>query len=215
MDVVIVGAGGHGKVVLDILRLRGQHRVIGFLDGDVSLEGQIVCGLPVLGSVNSLSKFKSKIKGAIVAIGDNRARLTYARKLSDAGISLISAIHPAAVVGAGAVIGANVVLAAGAVIGADANVGDSSIVNTTAVVDHECVLAQGVHICPGALLAGRVRVEVGAFVGLGAKVIQCLTVGAWSIVGAGAVVLKDISEGSTAVGVPARVIRTSEIERAA
>jgi acetyltransferase-like isoleucine patch superfamily enzyme len=92
-------------------------------------------------------------------------------------------------------------------VAAAANVADSVILNTSCVVDHECEIEAGVHICPGALLAGRVRVGAGAFVGLGAKVLPCLTIGARAIVGAGTVVLKDVPSDSTAVGVPARILR--------
>ena len=91
----------------------------------------------------------------------------------------------------------------------EAQIADSVIVNTAAVVDHECVIGPGVHICPGAHLAGRVRVGMGAFVGLGANVIQCLSIGEYAVIRAGAVVLADVPAHATAVGVPARVIKTS------
>ena len=207
MDLVIIGAGGHGKVVLDILQLAGKHRIIGFLDADTTLAGTEVSGLPVLGPINQISRLRhQKIKGAIVAIGDNRVRVSYAALLAEHGIELITAIHPAAVIAKSAQIGHNVVVAAGAVVAASVIVADSAILNTSCVVDHECELEPGVHICPGALLAGRVRVGAGAFVGLGAKVLPCLSIGKGAIVGAGAVVLKDVPEGSTVVGVPARML---------
>ena len=208
MDLVIIGAGGHGKVVLDILQTGGKHRVVGFLDADPALAGTEINGVPVLGPVNQVSRLRQqKIKGAIVAIGDNRVRVSYAALLAEHGLELITAIHPAAVIAKSARIGHNVVVAAGAVVAASAIVADSAILNTSCVVDHECELEAGVHICPGALLAGRVRVGAGAFVGLGAKVLPCLSIGKSAIVGAGAVVLKDVPEGSTVVGVPARILR--------
>lgn len=208
MDIVLIGAGGHGKVVLDILQCEGKHRIIGFLDADPSLHDTEVTGVPVLGGINKLHKLKSqKVRGAIVSIGDNRVRLQYAREASEAGLDLIQAIHPQAVVSRSARIGRNVVVAASAVVCVDAFVGDSCIINTAAVIDHETVLGQGVHICPGANLAGRVRVEDQALIGMGANIIQCLTVGARSVIGAGAVVLKDIPPDCTAVGVPARIVK--------
>jgi sugar O-acyltransferase (sialic acid O-acetyltransferase NeuD family) len=212
MDLVIIGAGGHGKVVLDILELTAKHRIVGFLDADPTLAGTQIAGLPVLGPINQISRLRQqKIKAAIVAIGDNRVRVSYAALLAEHGIELISAIHPAAVVAKSAQIGHNVVVAAGAVVAASVIVADSVILNTSCVVDHECELEPGVHICPGALLAGRVRVGAGAFVGLGAKVLPCLTIGKGAIVGAGAVVLKDVPEGSTVVGVPARMLRHAAV----
>ena len=201
MDVVIIGAGGHGKVVLDILACAQQHRVVGFLDSDPNLHGSKVAGVTVLGGLNQLIKLKQqKVRGAITAIGDNRVRTKFAQELVDAGFELISAVHPSSVVARSATIGKNVVIAAGAVVCTETQIADSVIVNTSAVVDHECVIGQGVHICPGALLAGRVRVEEQAFIGMGAKVIQCLTIGARAVIGAGAVVRSDVPPDCTAVG---------------
>lgn len=209
MDVVIVGAGGHGRVVLEILRAAGHHRVLGFLDADESLVGRQVGGIPVLGHPGNLLKVRGKAKGAIVAVGDNRARQSYAKHLRDAGLELVTAVHPRSAVLGGARLGAGVVVAAGAVVATEAVVGESSIINTNAVVEHECVIGPAVHIGPGALLAGRVRVGALAFVGMGAKVIQCLTIGDGATVGAGAVVIRDVPAGVTVVGVPARVITTA------
>ncbi len=210
MDVIILGAGGHGKVVFDILRRANTHRAIGFLDADTSLLGVRVSGLPVLGSVNLLPRLRAqKVKGAIVAIGDNRARRSYARLVEEAGLQLISAIHPNASVSPTATIGRNVVIAAGAVVCPDARIADSVILNTACVVDHECEIGDAVHICPAAALAGRVHVEPGAFVGLGARVIQCVRIGENAVVGAGAVVLRDVPADTTVVGVPAKAIGRS------
>jgi UDP-perosamine 4-acetyltransferase len=181
---------------------------VGFVDADLSLAGKTVGGLPVLGPANVLPKLRQqKVKAAIVAIGDNAVRRSYAQRLLEHGFELINAIHPAAVVSPTVKIGRNTVIAAGAVVCADSVLGDSVIVNTSAVVDHECVVGEGAHLCPMSALAGRVRVESGAFIGMGAKVIQCLTIGENAIVGAGAVVIGDIPRNSTVVGVPAKVIK--------
>ncbi len=186
MDVIIIGAGGHGRVVLDILRAAGQHKPIGFIDADPQLAGTQIGGLSVLGQANYLPKLKAqKVKGAIVAVGDNRARRTYAKKLLEQGFELINAVHPSSVVSPTARIGKNVVVAAGAVIGTDAIVADHAIINTSAIIDHECEIGQAVHVCPGAALAGRVRVGEEAFIGLGCRIIQCLTIGRTSSCGGG------------------------------
>ena len=211
MDVVIVGGGGHGKVVLDILRSSGRSRPVGFLDADPFLAGSTIHGLPVLGQINLIPKLKSqRISGAIVAIGDNLARLRYANTLQEQGLELVNAIHPSATVSPSATIGKNVVIAAGSVVGPDAVISDSVIVNTGALVDHECRIDRGVHICPGVALAGRVQVGEMAFLGLGCRIIQCLIVGRQATVGAGAVVIEDVPELATVVGVPARVIKTAQ-----
>jgi sugar O-acyltransferase (sialic acid O-acetyltransferase NeuD family) len=215
MDTLIIGAGGHGKVVLDILLAGRKYRPVGFLDADPALAGTTVAGLGVLGSINLLSKLRDKkIRAAIIAIGDSRSRLSCAQAVLDHGFELINAIHPDSYIAPTATLGKNIVVAAGAVISTEARIGDSCIINTNAVVEHECDLAEGVHVCPGALLAGRVKVESSAFIGLGAKVIQCLTIGANATIGAGAVVIRDIPPGVTAVGIPARVIHHANAQAA-
>jgi len=200
MQLVIIGAGGHGKVVLDIVRAAGLHEPVAFLDADPAMAATEVGGVPVIGATNLLPKLRQqKVRHAIVAIGDNRARLQYAGLLRGQGFELVNAVHPAAFVSPTARLGSNVVIAPLAAVITDARVGDSAIVNTSAVVDHECEVAEGAHVGPGAKLAGRVRVEAGAFVGIGATVIQCLTVGRYAMVGAGAVVTVDVPAFATVV----------------
>src|SRR5689334_10971979 len=207
MNIVIVGAGGHGRVVLECIRLGAAHIPIGFLDADPTRTGASVMGVPILGPINLLDKLKKRdVHGIIVAIGDNRVRQSYAQLVSQTGLELVNAIHPAATISPTAKLGRNVQVMAGAVIGTEAIIGDSAIINTAAVVDHECHVGPAVHVAPGALLAGRVELEEGSFVGLGARILPCLKVGAYATVGAGAVVLEDVPPATTVAGVPARPI---------
>src|SRR5688572_31189358 len=121
MKCLIIGAGGHGKVVLEILRAAKKHEPVGFIDADPSLANQKIGGLKVLGAANVLPKLKAqKIKHAIIAIGDNRARQSYAQLLEQQGFTLINAVHPKAIVAKSAVIGKGVVIAAGAMVGTEA-----------------------------------------------------------------------------------------------
>jgi UDP-perosamine 4-acetyltransferase len=213
-DVVIIGAGGHGKVVLDILTAEGKYRPVGFVDNNPSLLDSYVCGLPVLGPINALPRLKrQRIRHAIVAIGDNRQRLSQLPEIDAAGITLVNAVHPTAFVSPRATLGRGVIIAPKASVIVDAKIGDLAIVNTAAVVDHECEVGEGAHVCPGAILAGRVRVGRGAFIGIGAQVIQCRSVGEFAVVGAGAAVIEDVPDGATAVGVPARVVKAAAPSR--
>jgi UDP-perosamine 4-acetyltransferase len=211
MQIVIIGAGGHGKVVLDILRVGGRYEPVGFLDADPVLAGTTVGGLPVLGAANLLPRLRQqqKVRAGIVAIGDNRTRALYAQLLREQGFDLITAVHPSAVVSPNARLGANVVVAAGAVICTEAVIGDSAIINTAAIVDHEVQVGAATHVSPGVCLAGRVSVGPSALLGIGAQVLPCLSVGEGATVGAGSVVLQDVPAFATAVGVPARVVKVS------
>lgn len=204
-DVVIVGAGGHGKVVLDVLLAEGKFRPVGFVDNNPTLLDSYVGGLPVLGPINALPRLRrQKIRKAIVAIGENETRLEQAAKLREEGFDLVTAVHPTAFVSPRAVLGGGVVVGPKAAVVTEARVGDLAIVNTSAVIEHECDVGEGAHVAPGAVIAGRVRVGRGAFVGIGANVIQCLRIGEFAVVGAGAVVIDDVADRVTVVGVPAR-----------
>lgn len=209
--VVILGAGGHGRVVLDILLQSRRWDVCGFLDNNEAIQGRRVDGLPVLGRVDDLPRLRSaeRIEGAIVAIGDNGVRRGLARTLDQAGLPLISAIHPSASLAHNATVGRNVVVAAGVVVCANCQIGDSVILNTGCIIDHQTVVGEGCHVCPGVRVAGRVCIEPGAFIGIGATVVPKVTIGCESIVGAGAVVIDDVPPMTTVVGVPARAIKSA------
>lgn len=205
---VIVGAGGHGRVVLDILIRARQYRVIGFLDSNPELHGRRMDGVPILGDLSALGDLKAQgLAGAIVAIGDNGVRRSFADEIEAMGVDLINAIHPSANLAHNVRIGHNVCIAAGALVCAHCQIGDSVILNTGCIVDHESMIGTAAHICPGARLAGRVTVESGAFVGIGATVLQGLRIGCEAVVGGGAVVIRDVEPMTTVVGVPARTIR--------
>jgi UDP-perosamine 4-acetyltransferase len=209
--VLIIGAGGHGRVVLDILRAAGReggtYEPAAFIDAEPARHGQILDGLPILGAANLLPKLRRQgYTAAVVAIGDNAVRVSNAAMARQAGLELANAIHPRATVSPTVRLGVNLCIAAGAVVCAHAQLDDSVIVNTGALVDHECHIHEGVHIAPGAVLAGRVTVEAGAFVGMGCRILPCRRIGRGATVGAGAVVLEDVAPGTTVVGVPARAL---------
>jgi acetyltransferase EpsM len=207
--IVILGAGGHGRVVLDILLQAGPHQVLGFLDNNAEIHGRRIDGLPVLGAIDDLPAVAEQqgCDGVIIAIGDNGARRGLARRVEAAGIDLISAIHPSATLAHNAMVGRNVVVAAGVVVCAHCQIGNSVILNTGCIIDYQTMIGEGTHICPGVRIAGRVKIEPGVFVGIGATVIPKVTLGCEAIVGAGAVVIEDVPALATVVGVPARRVK--------
>ncbi len=211
---VIVGAGGHGRVVLDILLNAGTYDVAGFVDSNSELTGRRVDGVEVLGQPADLPRLRDElgVTHGIIAIGDNGVRRAVADRLDELGFTLANAIHPSANLARNVTLGRNVVVAAGALVCAHCQIGDSVILNTGCIVDHESLIGTATHICPGARLAGRVTVESGAFVGIGATIIQSVRVGYEAVVGAGAVVIEDAPPMSTVVGVPARQIRAGLIK---
>lgn len=206
---LVLGSGGHGRVVLDILRNAGTWDIAGFVDSDPRLTGRRIDGVKVLGRPGDLPGIRSErgIGAAIVAVGNNGDRRALADRLDASGFELINAIHPSANLARNVSLGRNIVIAAGSLVCAHCQIGDGAILNTGCIVDHESLIGTATHICPGARLAGRVTVESGAFVGIGATVIQHVRIGYEAVVGAGAVVTRDVAPMSTVVGVPAREIK--------
>ncbi len=207
--VAICGAGGHAKVVVDVLsNMFPAVDILGFLDDRPELHGTELCGKPVLGSLDLWLKLASNADSAlIVGIGDNEARERVATEIAAAGIDFVSAIHPSARIGYGVKVGAGSVLMANTVINAGAVIGQHVIINTSASVDHDCVIDDFSHISPGVNLAGGVTVGRGAHIGIGACAVPGVRIGEWATVGAGATVVNDIPPYTTVVGTPASPIR--------
>lgn len=207
--VLIVGAGGHGQVVADILlcaeRQGAPVMPIGFVDDDESLHGRLVLGLPVIGKIESLREMDCD--GVVVAIGDNRSRWQLVSLVKDLGLSLANAIHPLATISPSAELGQGVMACAGAIVNTGSTIGDGAILNTGCSVDHHNQIGACAHVGPGAHLGGAVSVGEGALVGIGAIVVPGRAIGPWAIVGAGSTVTKDLPGHCTAVGSPARVVR--------
>jgi UDP-N-acetylbacillosamine N-acetyltransferase len=206
--VFIYGAGGHAKVVAEVLRLNG-HQVAGFIDGvNVDRKGADFYGSKILGGDEVLGDLlRAGIKKFVVGFGDNRHRLKAAERLKAMGFELLTALHPNAVCAADVLIGEGTVVASGAVVGPSSRIGRNAIVNTQASLDHDCVVGDGAHVGPGAIVTGVVEVGECAWIGAGAVIADHKSIGAEAIVGAGAVVVKDVPEAVIVMGVPARIAR--------
>lgn len=208
--VVGIGAGGHARVVLDILVRAGGFEIVGFTDSDPARKGAVVEGFRVLGDDRTLKDLlRQGVRHAFLGIGgvsDNAPRAAVYEKACALGLSFVKAIHPAAVVASSANIGNGVALMAMSVLNPGVRLGENVIVNTGAIVDHDCILGNHVHIAPGATLSGGIVVGDGAHIGIGASIVQGVRIGRNAVIGAGAVVIRDVPEGATVVGIPAHAI---------
>lgn len=211
-SALVCGAGGHAKVVAEILRLNGWE-VVGFLDAvSPCRKGEHFYGSKVLGGDEVLEELlRSDVRNVVVGFGDNRLRLKTADRLAGLGFSLLTAVHPNAVCAADVTIGDGTVVASGAVVGPSSAIGRNAIINTQASLDHDCVIHDGSHVGPGAIVTGVVEVGECAWIGAGAVIADHKRIGPDAIVGAGAVVVKDVPEAVLVMGVPARVARPVKI----
>lgn len=201
--LVIIGAGGHGKVVADAAQESRCWDEIVFLD-DNWREIGTQCGISVIGPISALAGLRVRYTDALVAVGDNARRMSLLDQAVAAGFALPALVHPRAYVSRHAVVGAGSVVLAQAVINADARLGRGVIVNTGAVVEHDCDLGDGVHLSPGVHLGGRVTIGELTWVGIGAAVRDKLRLGDRVTVGAGSVVVKNLPDDALVYGEAAR-----------
>lgn len=197
-------------MVADILLLSANDpqagaKPVGFLDDDPDLVGATILQLPVLGAIAQLDYFDHD--AVIVGIGENDTRKRIFDYVRGRGKRIVNAVHPSAVLAPELRLGEGVVICAGVVVNTGSVIGDNVILNTGSTIDHHNDIESHSHVAPGVHLGGNVRICQGALVGIGAAVIPGRTVGADTVVGGGAIVTQDIPPGSTAVGVPARVIQ--------
>lgn len=212
--IVYYGAGSQAVVLHEFLSR--EFRPIALLD-DATRDGPDVEAAPIICGTSAIEAFLGGLADPpsvsfAISIGNEygAARLAKHQLLSSIGMSPVAAVHPSAYVARDAWLGPGVQILAGAVVGARARLGTQVIVNTMASVDHECVVADGVHIGPGARLAGRVKIGACAFIGMGALVLPDVGVGDHAILGAGAVAVADVPPRCVAIGMPARAITTLE-----
>ena len=202
--LLIWGAGGHGKVVLDTARSTGRFERIVFVDDNAARAGLTFCDCPLIGGSEELQRFRGS--EFIMAVGDNRTRARCFRQALGEGLSPATLVHPTAILAPSATVGRGTLVMPGVIVNADASIGDNCIINTAAIIEHDCRIDAHVHISPRVVLGGGVIVGPLAHVGIGAVVLPCARVGEESVVGAGAVVLTEAPPRATVVGVPARAL---------
>lgn len=201
--LIIIGASGHGKVVADIAIKMNKWQSFAFLDDDESIKTSM--GLEVIGKTADAFTYKDEAD-FFVAIGNNAVRERVQVKLIEQGLNVLSLIHPSAVIGTDVEIGIGTAVMAGVVINSSTRIGKGCIINTSASLDHDNVIEDYVHISPGVNIAGTVKVGKGSWIGIGSVVSNNVNICSGCKVGAGAVVVKDITEPGTYVGVPVRKI---------
>lgn len=204
--VLLLGASGHAKVVIDSMEASGLFSVACIIDADPGKAGRRLGGTTIrLDSDDALRTARtSGVSLAIVAIGDNATRLRLAGRLRAAGFRMATIIDPFSRVSPTAKIGVGTVVLPGCVINADASVGENCIINTTTSIDHDCSIGDGVHIAPGSSVCGGVVIGRGTFVGAGAVIIPGCRIGDNVVVGAGSTVIGDIQDGMRVAGSPCR-----------
>jgi sugar O-acyltransferase (sialic acid O-acetyltransferase NeuD family) len=212
-QVLVYGAGGHGKVIADILISKGETGFAGFIDDREELAGTEVMGFPVLGNGEWLREQASDSSLAIaIGIGESGVRQILATHCLRWGIEILTLVHPAATVSRTARLGPGTVVMAGARVNPDADAGAGVIVNTGAVVEHDVVIGDYAHVAPNAAMGGASRLGAFSHLGLGAVVLEGVSIGSHTIVGAGAVVVENLPDQVVAIGVPARIHRHLEQE---
>lgn len=197
--IIILGAGGHAKVIADIA-LKCGYEVCGFLDDNAKADK--ILGFPILGKIEDCLKFTDC--EFVIGIGSNAVRKMLSEKYA---LSYATLIHPSAQIGAEVTIGNGTVVMANAVINPCTVIGNHVVINTASVVEHDNVIENYVHISPRAVTCGTVKIGEGVHVGAGATVINNISVCSGVIIGAGAAVVKNIAEKGTYVGVPAKIIK--------
>lgn len=205
--VIIIGAGGHAKVLAEALRKQGV-KILGALDICPTSKDR-VAELPIIGDDSAIRAYSCdavELVNGVGSVGDTSRRADIFYKFKNMGYVFCSVIHPTAVVAENCILNEGVQIMAGAVINAGVTIDADTIINTGAIVDHECHIGRHAHISPGVVLSGGVQVDDCCHIGTGATVIQGINIGGHALVGAGAVVIRDVAAGAKVIGVPARSV---------
>jgi sugar O-acyltransferase (sialic acid O-acetyltransferase NeuD family) len=204
--VVIIGSGGHAKVLIDSLKLQGVI-ILGFTDFHSKCNNDVILEIAYIGEDQKIHEFDPKqihLVNGLGSIGDNSNRRHIYQQFLERGYTFANVVHPASIISSNVVVEQGCQIMAGAIVQPGCRIGQNSIVNTKVSIDHDCYIGDHVHLAPGVTLSGGITVGDNVHVGTGAVIIQGIKIGNNAVIGAGAVVLRDVREGATVFGVPAR-----------
>ncbi len=206
--IIILGGGGHAKVLIEIIRLEGRYEIAGILDARFE-KGLEISGVPVIGKDDLLPGIfsRDRISNACIGVGstrENSRRKALYEKVKQIGFSVPFLVHPKAVVSESSKISEGAQLMANAVVQPCSFIGENTIINTGAIVEHDCNIGRHVHMCPAAVLSGECIVGEETFIGAGATVVNGIIIGKNVTIGAGSVVVNDIADGAVVKGAPAK-----------
>ncbi|MHC1783136.1 MAG: acetyltransferase [Anaerolineaceae bacterium] len=210
---IILGGGGHAKVLIDAIQASADVLIVAVLDRDPAMKGKNIFGVPVRGSDEMIKELAGDADSFVVGIGsvgDPSTRMKMFEMGLETGLKPLTIIHPKAVISRYAEIGEGSMLFAGSIVNPEARIGKNVIINTGAIIEHDCNIGDHAHVATGARLAGMVTVGRGAHIGAGAVIRQKGQVGEFAVVGAGAVVTRPVAEGVTVVGNPARPLQKGD-----
>ena len=209
--VVIVGASGFGREVVEIFKdankIRKQWDILGFIDDSKEVWGKDTNGFKVLGGIDWLSENRGKKIGCVVAIGEPKTKKKVVERLKGTGVSFVNAIHPSVIMSEFVEMGEGVIICAGCILTVNIKIGDHVIININSTVGHDTVIEDYCSAMPCVKINGNNHLHEGVYIGTGSSFIQQISVGKWTTIGAGSVVVKDIPEKVLALGVPAKVIK--------
>ena len=210
-NVVIVGAGGHARVIIDVLASRGIVPT-GVLDPHAE-PGTLVSGVTVLGDDTWLDANRTEDLRVVVGLGSTGSvavREGMFDLLRSKGLTVVGCVHASAVIGSDCRVDTTAQVLPGCVINHSATLGANVVVYSGTIVEHDCVVDDHAYLSPGVTLCGGVHVGRSAFIGAGATVLQGVRIGASAVVAAGAVVTRDVADGATVMGVPAKVVDSAQ-----
>ena len=201
--MIIIGAGGHCRSVIDAARESGLD-IIGIIDIRYKNQKENILNCPVIGDFGRITEFAPAEVSAVIAIGDCFERETYYKRIRAQNFNVARIIHPSAVMSKETTVGDGVFISAGVIVNCGTRIGDNSIVNTGAIIEHEVTIGRHSHVGPGVKIGGRSTIGSCTFVGIGSTVLNNLTIGDRVVIGGGTVVISDIGSNGKIAGVPGK-----------